>query len=401
MSYSCHIQTLYAQKSSDDFEATTTRNDRERGILVLLTVPFAWGTFEPVVRSVYAIDPPIPGLIFSPCYYFVAASALSLLSFATALSEQDKNDHQDNQDNVSWLTASLPVLGGIELGFYLFFGNSLQVLGLKTLNSDRVAFLIQLTTIFVPLVQGLAAGNLFAIPKRTWIACIIAFCGAGVIGLDGSETALQDIVITQDINMGVSSIVSPQKLLSQGDYLVVGSALAYTFHCIRLERYAKETRAVTLAACKATTETILSLLLVLALLSYNSDADGSNATSNNFLNSFATESATEISLFLNTFPQKLADGSIPNSVLLPAFAAVLWTGLVTCGYTIYAQSYGQSRVNSSTANLIYTFQPVWTSLIAYFFLGETLGPSGFLGGAMIGLAVYLVISLEQQPEPEQ
>lgn len=357
-----------------------------------MTVPLAWGTFEPVVRFVYAIDPPIPGLVFSPCYYLVAASALSVLSLVTTPHDEkeESEGNATNDDTKTQKSRSLPILGGMELGFYLFLGNSLQVLGLNTLNSDRVAFLIQLTTIFVPLVQGIAARNLFAIPTRTWIACLIALGGVGIIGLEGNESVIQD-----NVGSGVSSLVLSELFLSQGDYLVIGAALAYTFHCIRLEKYAKETRAVTLAACKATTETVLSLLLVVTLLVYNSSVGDNTVASNNLLVTFARDTGNDIALFLGTVPQQLSDGSIPASVLFPALTAVLWTGLVTCAYTIYAQSFGQSRVNPSDANLIYTFQPVWTSLIAYFLLGETLGPSGFIGGAMIGLAVFLVISSDQ------
>ena len=121
-----------------------------------MTVPLAWGTFEPVVRYVYAIEPPIPGLIFSPCYYFVAATALSLLSLVTSSSgEEGVYEKQELSNQVTsrsggeekYFDNNLPLLGGLELGFYLFLGNALQVLGLKTLNSDRVAFLIQLTTV--------------------------------------------------------------------------------------------------------------------------------------------------------------------------------------------------------------------------------------------------------------
>ena len=123
-----------------------SQGDRSRGILVLMTVPLAWGTFEPVVRFVYQID--FPGLVFSPCYYFVAAVALSTLSFITSLSKSPPTNTLLVEESAK--TASfvpLSVWGGMELGFYLFLGNSLQVLGLKTLNSDRVAFLIQLTTV--------------------------------------------------------------------------------------------------------------------------------------------------------------------------------------------------------------------------------------------------------------
>ena len=384
-------QCVLAVSSSDEHVPPDNgAEDRNQGILVLMTVPLAWGTFEPVVRFVYAIDPPIPGLVFSPCYYLVAASALSFLSLVTSPREEKEETEGNANDRTTQKGLSLPVLGGMELGFYLFLGNSLQVLGLNTLNSDRVAFLIQLTTIFVPLVQGIAARNLFAIPTRTWLACLIAFGGVGVIGLEGNGSVLQE-----NMGSGLSSLAFSGNFLSQGDYLVIGAALAYTFHCIRLEKYAKETRAVTLAAYKATTETVLSLLLVAVLLVYNSSVGDNAAASNNFLTTFAGDTGKDIASFLGTFPQQLSDSSIPTSVLFPALAAVLWTGLVTCAYTIYAQSFGQSRVNPSDANLIYTFQPVWTSLIAYFLLGETLGASGFVGGAMIGLAVFLVISSDQ------
>ena len=138
---------------TDAEDSSTNENeDRNQGILVLLTVPLAWGTFEPVVRYIYAIEPPIPGLVFAPCYYLVAASALSLLSWASSSSTWD--DAQKNPEGSLEMppktgasNVSLPILGGMELGFYLFLGNALQVLGLNTLNSDRVAFLIQLTTV--------------------------------------------------------------------------------------------------------------------------------------------------------------------------------------------------------------------------------------------------------------
>jgi drug/metabolite transporter (DMT)-like permease len=65
------------------------------------------------------------------------------------------------------------------------------------------------------------------------------------------------------------------------------------------------------------------------------------------------------------------------------------------GYSIYAQSFGQRRVDPTDANLIYTIQPIFTALFAYFLLGETLGPAGFVGGSLIGVAVYLIAASEQ------
>jgi hypothetical protein len=83
------------------------------------------------VKGLYEIDPPIPGFVFSTAYFAVAAvSAFGLLSFQTS-NESSSDD--------GWVA----VKAGLELGFYLFLGNSLQVLGLKTIPSDRAGFLVQ------------------------------------------------------------------------------------------------------------------------------------------------------------------------------------------------------------------------------------------------------------------
>ena len=128
--------------------------ERNLGILVLCSVPLAWGTFEPAVRYVYTIKPAVPGFVFSVGYYMVAAVALfSLASLSMARQELDQSKKYSNA--TADTSSSLPVLGGIELGTYLFLGNGLQVLGLKTVPSDRAAFLLQLTTVSVFLLDAL------------------------------------------------------------------------------------------------------------------------------------------------------------------------------------------------------------------------------------------------------
>ena len=111
---------------------------------------------------------------------------------------------------------------------------------------------------------------------------------------------------------------------------------------------------------------------------------------------FAQETGRGISTFFSTISQGLASGAVPRSALVPAIGATLWTGLVTCAYTIYAQSFGQRRVSPTEANLIYTVQPIFTALFAWGLLGETLGPAGFVGAACIGLSVYTVAMMSSK-----
>jgi hypothetical protein len=161
---------------------------RRNGLLVLATVPFAWGTFEPAVRFVYSNDSllPIPGFVFSTCYYLVAA--VTLLS-AAGLTQGGGNKPNSDKPSLSIEATSSPwpLLGGLELGCYLFVGNALQLLGLKTIEADRAAFLLQLSTLFVPLLQR-------NVSTRTWGACVVALMGVAVMGLEGKEGMIVEAI---------------------------------------------------------------------------------------------------------------------------------------------------------------------------------------------------------------
>jgi len=371
--------------------------DRLRGVLVLMTVPFAWGTYGPVVKSLYAIQPAVPGFVFSACYYAVASvTTLSIVAFQDQRNTQKlknngtntsgfyNNDGSYSESSVHSAIGkekpSFPFLGGIELGTYLFVANCLQVVGLKTVPSDRAGFLVQLTTVMVPVAEAILAGNFFAISARTWFSCLLAFAGICVMNLDG--------IMQQTGSM--ASMLNTFKTFTQGDVLILLAAVLYTMHVVRLGRYAKETTPMKLAASKATVETVFSTGLVLALMSFAGSAVAAGVASGSGLVSFARASGAEISMFFTTITKGLAAGTVPTSAIVSAVGATLWTGLVTCAYTIFAQSYGQKRVGPTDANLIYSIQPICTAIFAFFLMGETMGPAGVVGGLFIGAAVYLV-----------
>ena len=110
------------------------------GLMVLLSVPVVWGTYVPVVRSLYDFDPPIPGFLFSFAYFTVA----SLSSLALVASQYSKNNDSSTPNNSSPFPP-LPITAGAELGTYLFLGNCLQVMGLRSVPADKAGFLVQCT----------------------------------------------------------------------------------------------------------------------------------------------------------------------------------------------------------------------------------------------------------------
>ena len=258
------------------------------------------------------------------------------------------------------------------------------------------AFLVQLTTVMVPLLSAFSAGKISAVSLKTWVACAIAFAGVVVMGADNEDSSskgsesdsgamLLDLTNSggNDGNNYSDKIAYLLHSISGGDVLIVLAAFAYSMHVLRLGAYAPRTAPLRLAAAKAKAETVFSVSVVLLLACIGLGGGGSNEF---FLPKFIVKSGEDVSKYFSW----LASDQNVFDLLVPSIGAIFWTGWVTCAYTIYAQSFGQRRVNPTDANLIYATQPLFTSLFAYFILGETLGPNGYVGAAMIGTALLLV-----------
>jgi len=385
---------LPSSSSQIDAEFTApSAKEKALGVLVLLTVPLAWGTYAPVVKYVYEMDSPVPGFVFSTAYYLIASASLLTLMRISSTNTNTDEEHPDVSENESRL---LPIKGGIELGSYLFLGNCLQVVGLETVPADRAAFLVQLTTIMVPIFQAAFARDILAISLKTWVACLLAFSGVVIMGFDGKDLSLAAgtaAVAAEGSGSSASSTVltsltssftAVADTFTGGDVLIILAAVAYTMHVVRLGKYAQSTTPLRLAASKASVEAVLSLTLISVLVLVHGGALGDTSTIPEFL----AKTSGEVTTYLSTFGDSLANAEI--STLLPAFGACLWTGWVTCAYTIYAQSFGQRRVSPTDANLIYTTQPLFSSMFAFVLLGETLGKAGVAGGSLIAVALWLI-----------
>jgi drug/metabolite transporter (DMT)-like permease len=452
---------LCAVQNTDN-EIDNSDSEYDRSLLVLATVPIAWGTFEPAVRLVYKYEPLMPPLVFSFAYYMVATSVLTIgtlyssaaavsvsrsasspsaqnrpmasAAVATTTSNEDEtgdtktidettHDAATNKDFGSFFSGlPLSTRGGIELGTYLFIGNAFQVIGLKTVPSDRAAFLLQLTTIFVPLLKSLTASTV--IPLQTWIACLVALLGVALIGIDdGTAGAVSynsnglndnDISSYSDILHMSSSLFDRLPAFSVEDGYIVLASVFYTFHCVRLETYARSTAlAIGLATAKATTEMLWSgfvifgcILAAVALGVENNNVDGAGVSTDiiSGIVDTARISGERILSYGEGIQEQMMISSSTSTLLFTSGGwprvglATFWIGAVTVAYTIYAQSYGQSRVTAVTANLIYSSQPIFTAMVAYFLLGESLGANGYIGGMLIGAAVLLVIAAEAETD---
>ena len=152
-------------------------------------------------RYIYEQPIPIPGLVFSAIYYVIALASLTTISFAAATAGGGGSgggggggsgvdgstgagaDTATLADAEASTSEAVRWLAGAELGGYLFLGNCAQVLGLQWTTADRAAFLVQLTTIIVPVLE--AGVQRTSLPARTWAACGLATVGVAVLSSDG------------------------------------------------------------------------------------------------------------------------------------------------------------------------------------------------------------------------
>lgn len=159
-----------------------------------------------------------------------------------------------------------------------------------------------------------------------WISALVAFAGVGLLSFDGG---------------------SPNR----GDVLTLVTAVTYAVYVLRLEVHARRFRARTIAAAQVAGV----LPFALAWVAF----DGAQAG---------------LRLPLDE----------PS-----AWMSVLYLGLIATALTTWLQTVGQQRVSAPEAAVIYSSEPMWAAAFAAFAFGERLGPRGWIGAAVIVLAVVV------------
>ena len=352
-SVACHIASL-----RDETNLPAPKNSLS-GLGILFTVPIAWGTYNPVVKYLYTLEHPVPGLVFSVGYFWVGATTLWILQAILGNNEENKSssiaasvgaDDVSDADDATAPNQALQWQCGFELGTYLFMGAMLQVWGLRTVPADRAAFLVQLTTVIVPFMEYFMGGK--ALSRTTIGASVLAFVGVVLIEMEGTSESLFS-----------------ETLLSGNptDLLFLLAAVFYSLHVVRLGHYAPKLEPLQLAKSKATAQGVLSTGFLASLLWL-----------------FPTDNPLTMEV-MDFFDNYSLSAGLPAA----AVAGILWMGWSTGSWAIFAQSLGQKLVSSpTTANMVYSLQPLFTAMFAYVLLGEEI--SGMMGGSCILGAVCLV-----------
>ena len=210
--------------------------------------------------------------------------------------------------------------GGL-LGLFLVLGFALQTVGLVTTTPSRSAFITGLYVVLVP-VLGLA---LFRRIPRVPSLLGVVLAAWGLYYLTGSE-----------LSGG----------LSVGDGLTLGCAVAYAFHILFTERYARKEGVSGLVAVQLWVVCGLSALCL-------------------------------------PFTQVRVEWT-------PVFlGAVALTGLLASAGAIWLQTWAQARTTAVRAGLIYASEPVFAAMYSVALGMETLGAREWTGGVLILLGVVV------------
>ena len=342
-------------------------------LVVLSLVPLAWGTYGPAIKLLYSLEAPPPELLFNWMNYVVSAATLVVVSLVRAQVGTPSNPSVSLAGDDSSSTGASgasggadgsdvsdsprsAMLAGAELGGYLFLGSTMQIFGLRYTSAGRAAFLVQLTTVIVPLLDALLVTKQLPRP-RVLGACLLAFSGVLLLTAGGGGGEGEGAAAVAALAGGLGGP-------SLGDGLVGAAALIYSMHVVRLSYHAPRLNPLRLARAKEVSRlgyASATLAVGVALSSQQADALGA------FVASFV---------------------DAPDAARL-ALGIVLWNGVVTTAFPTWAQSFGQARVSAGTAQVLYSLQPLWSSLFGFLLLGETFGAAGGAGAALILAAVLL------------
>jgi drug/metabolite transporter (DMT)-like permease len=253
------------------------------------------------------------------------------------------------KDNKAFLTEQTSA--GVELGLYKFGGTLANVYGLSLTTASHGAFLIQLTTLMVPLAQGMLG---VAIPARIWTAIGLALTGVALFTMDSGS-------------MDAASSSSSSSLV--GDAACVGAAVLYATYDLRLFHWGQRVDPLTLITTKIVTQTMLSLAVLAA---------------------FGAEPSLA---YIQSLWANHDNGPVPLVLLV-----ALWSGLAVNAVAPYLQVGGQQAVGPARAQILYASQPLWACVLSVACLGETVGTLGLVG-AVAFLSAMMLAATAPVPDP--
>lgn len=229
-----------------------------------------------------------------------------------------------------WLTPSI-VKHGCLLGVLLYLGFTFQTFGLLHTTVSNCAFITSLCVVLVPIFAFFILGE--NLPLKRFVGIILAAVGLYLLTATGSD---------------------PFRL---GDFLSFVCAAMFGLHIVFTGKYSSRHEVMTLTLVQLSTVTLLSLGSALLTEDWRVLVD--------------------VQIIGN------------SSVLIGVFvAAILGTSIA-----ILVQTYAQNYISSTRVALIFSLEPFFASITAYFVLNEQLSTAA-VGGTVLILTGILLSEIE-------
>ena len=328
-------------------------DEYRRGLAICIVITIIFSSNSPAIHTAFAsIETPPPALLVNAAVSCVALAGIALGGPLLEVVTPPPSSLVRNQEKTEDEDPTAPIQAGAELGLWKGMGMTANIFGLSMTTANHAAFLIQLTTLLVPVIQGFLG---YPISTRIWTSVGLA--------LSGVYLFTQEATVT-----GAASNVA------LGDALCLVAAIFYAGYDIRCFEWGKKVPARPLITNKIAAQAIFSVLLLVGV---------------------GWSEATEFfSSFSSTFATTLAND--PGSLLMLG-GVILWSGLTVNSLAPFVQVGGQQAIGPTKAQTIYASQPMWAALLSFFLLGETVGLQGLIGGGAFVAALFLAATSEKDP----
>ena len=220
------------------------------------------------------------------------------------------------------------------LGFYLFIGFITQTIGLQTTTPTKSAFITGTFIVFTPIFQTIlerrrpSMMSLFAILIAT----------VGIVLLSSPA----------DSKLGVLSELKSS--FSFGDFLTLICAVSYALYIVYLDMISDTINYKFLSYWQILVTAVLSMLTI-PLLHF-----------------------TNIEFIKFTFDFKV-------------IGAILYTALFATVLTTTIQTKFQKEVTPTQASLLFSMEPIFAAVFAYYVMNITVSPMGMVGCVLVFSAI--------------
>lgn len=226
------------------------------------------------------------------------------------------------------------LLPGIFLGVVVFLGFLFQTNGLRYTSATNSGFITGSLVVMIPFLQILIERK---IPTRgAQIGILLVFLGILILSSGGNS-------ITQFLSDLGSNF-------NFGDWLTLACAVFFALHVVLIDVYAKKFTVFEFVFVQLATVALLGII---------------------FTSLFHVTAIEEIKL----------------SITFDSLRGILYTAILATLINYALQTKYQKHVTPTKAGIIYSFEPIFAALFAFFLLNEKISNFGLVGCGLIFLGL--------------